>query len=296
MTDQGSSPSSSPRHESGDTDAVAAGTPEPGTDSRVEDWFGQSASEDAELADALVDDVGMDEAERRFEEQATGAQTQENRRGDRIDPEQGESAYHDDAQSADPQGAVAKAKAGVMAVKDAAMKRTDSKRSSSKRDDQVADADRLFHIYLRDHHAADTAGLALAHRTLQNNENSEFEQELRDLVRDIEEDSKALRLAMAELGVDPSPVKMLVARGVELVARLKSNGRVVQYSPSSRVLELEDIIAGLAAKQQFWRSLAVAGPDALPREQVDRLIERAGEQVERATALHDRAASVAFAA
>jgi hypothetical protein len=299
MTDSGSS---TPReHQTDPNDGIAAGTPEPGTDSRVGDWFGQSVAQDAELADSLVDEVGMEEAERRFEREATGEETQEHRRGDHIDPEQGEAAYHADADanggSNGSQGAVAKAKAGVMAVKEAAMKRSDTRRSEPRPSDEpVADADRLLHIYLRDHHAMDTAGLALAHRTVQHNEGSEFEQELRDLAHDIEEDSKSLRMAMAELGIDPSPMKMLVARGAELVARLKSNGRIVEYSPSSRVLELEDIIAGLAAKQQFWRSLSVAEQEALPRDEVERLIERAGEQVERATALHDRAATIAFAA
>ena len=71
--------------------------PDPGTDSRVEDWHGQSVQKDADLADELVEEYGEDEAEQKFEEQATGEQTQESRHGDRIDPEQGESAYKNDA-------------------------------------------------------------------------------------------------------------------------------------------------------------------------------------------------------
>jgi hypothetical protein len=72
-------------------------TPEPGTDSRVEDWFGQSVDRDAELADELVEDMGEEQAEREFEEQATGREEQDARRGDTIDPDQGRSAYHDEA-------------------------------------------------------------------------------------------------------------------------------------------------------------------------------------------------------
>ena len=70
--------------------------PEPGTDSKVEDWFGQSVDRDAELADELSAELPPAEAERQFEEQATGEDEQEARHGDRIDPEQGESAYRDD--------------------------------------------------------------------------------------------------------------------------------------------------------------------------------------------------------
>ena len=68
-------------------------TPEPGKDSRVEDWFGQSVDRDAELADELSETLPEDEAERAFDEMATGREEQQARRGEHIDPEQGESAY-----------------------------------------------------------------------------------------------------------------------------------------------------------------------------------------------------------
>jgi hypothetical protein len=73
--------------------------PQPGQDSRVEDWFGQSVDRDAELVEELVEDEGLDveDAERRFDERSTGADEQEARRGEHIDPEQGESAYREDA-------------------------------------------------------------------------------------------------------------------------------------------------------------------------------------------------------
>ena len=72
-------------------------TPEPGTDSRVEDWHGQSVDRDARLADELSEDLPPDEAERAFDEQATGRAEQAARHGDEINPEQGESAYKTDA-------------------------------------------------------------------------------------------------------------------------------------------------------------------------------------------------------
>jgi hypothetical protein len=72
-----------------------ASTPEPGTDSRVEDWFGQSVNRDSELADRLTDEFGADEAEQKFEQQATGSDEQAARHGEHIDPDQGRSAYGD---------------------------------------------------------------------------------------------------------------------------------------------------------------------------------------------------------
>jgi len=71
--------------------------PQPGTDSRVEDWFGQSVDRDAELADRLSEDLDPADAEAAFEEAATGREEQDARHGDRIDPDQGRSAYRDDA-------------------------------------------------------------------------------------------------------------------------------------------------------------------------------------------------------
>jgi hypothetical protein len=68
-------------------------TPNPGEDSRVEDWFGQSVDHDAELAESLSEELPPDEAEAAFEAQAHGRAEQERRHGSSIDPEQGESAY-----------------------------------------------------------------------------------------------------------------------------------------------------------------------------------------------------------
>jgi len=47
--------------------------------STVDDWFGQNVARDQEKADELVDEAGGDEAEaeRRFEEEATGEETYE---------------------------------------------------------------------------------------------------------------------------------------------------------------------------------------------------------------------------
>ena len=71
-------------------------TNQPGEDSRVEDWFGQSVERDAEVADELVEDVGEERAEELFEQRAGGREEQESRHGEQIDPDQGRSAYADD--------------------------------------------------------------------------------------------------------------------------------------------------------------------------------------------------------
>ena len=70
-------------------------TPEPGRDSTVEDWMGQSVERDRQLAEELTREFGEEEAERRFDDLATGRAEQDARHGSSIDPEQGESAYRD---------------------------------------------------------------------------------------------------------------------------------------------------------------------------------------------------------
>jgi hypothetical protein len=71
----------------------------PGQDSRTTDWFGQNVDRDTELAEELVAEHDEEEAERRFEWLAEGRDREEARRGEHIDPEQGEDAYRDEQSS-----------------------------------------------------------------------------------------------------------------------------------------------------------------------------------------------------
>jgi hypothetical protein len=249
-----------------------AGAPRPGTDSPVDEWFGQSANDDAELADKLVDAVGVEEAERQFADQAQGKSRQEARHGDHLDPHQGEHLYRN---VADGPGR--------------------SDRRTGRSSDSGTTPRHLLGIYLRDHHAAASAGVALAHRCHRNNLGSEFERELRDLANEIERDADRLSAAMAGIDVEPSRIKEAAARAAELIARLKSNGRLVDYSPSSRVLEFEGLRAGIAAKRQLWRSLTVTTPSPLDPTELAGLAERADRQLAVVDALHERAARAAFA-
>ncbi|WP_040494770.1 hypothetical protein [Ilumatobacter nonamiensis] len=78
-----------------DKSAADPQSPERGTDSRVEDWHGQSVQRDTELADELVDDPDVDDPAAEFERRSDGEATQAARHGRHIDPEQGESAYQE---------------------------------------------------------------------------------------------------------------------------------------------------------------------------------------------------------
>ena len=66
-----------------------------GTDTPVAEWFGQNVDSDAELADDLVAEHGEEKAEDLFDDESKGADVEDARRGDTIDPELGEAAYRD---------------------------------------------------------------------------------------------------------------------------------------------------------------------------------------------------------
>jgi hypothetical protein len=164
------------------------------------------------------------------------------------------------------------------------------------RHDEAADHDRLLHVYLRDHFAGSSAGLALVRRCGRNNTGTELAEVLAAIEDEIDEDRRSLRAMMSRLGVAPSAFKSALGSMAEVLGRVKSNGRIVRRSPSSTVVELEGLAAGIVTKANLWRSLRAAAPsyDALDVDELDRLEARATSQVERVLAAHDNAARTAF--
>src|SRR4051812_292691 len=101
---------------------------------------------------------------------------------------------------------------------------------------------------------------------------------------------------MKSLGVAEDWLKDMLGQASELVGRLKTNGMLAHYSPSSRVVELEALLAGVEAKRNLWRSRAASATrPALDAAALDRLIARASSQRERLHGEHERAARTACA-
>jgi hypothetical protein len=151
-------------------------------------------------------------------------------------------------------------------------------------------------VYLRDHYAGSAAGLALVQRCRRANPDTELDQVLAGIEAEIEEDRRSLRDMMSRLGVSPSEFKAAIGTLSEFVGRLKSNGRIVGRSPSSTVVELEGLAAGILTKGNLWRSLRAAAPQHpdLDASELERLMERADDQLQRVNAAHDGAAAHAF--
>ena len=154
----------------------------------------------------------------------------------------------------------------------------------------------MLEIYLRDHYGGSTAGLALARRCRRANERTEWSEVLAEIETEIAEDQATLESIMTALGVAPSPVKSAIGAIGELTARLKRNGRWTGYSPLSRLIELEGLAAGIETKRNLWRALGrLEGSDVADAARLERLADRAGSQLERVRAAHERAAAVTFA-
>jgi hypothetical protein len=163
---------------------------------------------------------------------------------------------------------------------------------SSARTSNAPDRRRMLAVYLRDHHAGSTAGLSLVRRCRRANDGTMWDDALAPIEAEIAEDRHALESIMSSLGVEPSAFKSAIAATGERLARLKSNGRLIGYTPLSRLIELETLAAGIATKRKLWRSLRhVSEVDAA---QIERLIDRASTQLERVLELHSQAANEAF--
>jgi hypothetical protein len=154
----------------------------------------------------------------------------------------------------------------------------------------------LLPIYLNDHLAGSTAGLELARRLLRSNSRNEYGTDLARLAGEIEQDRKSLESIMRDLEVGVDRIKVVVGWTAEKVGRLKLNGRLLSYSPLSRLMELEVLMLGVTGKLALWRTLRqLAAEDSrLDRRELDRLIERAAGQLQEVETLRERAVIDAF--
>jgi hypothetical protein len=135
-------------------------------------------------------------------------------------------------------------------------------------------------IYLNDHLAGSTVGVELVRRAAANNRSSEYGRALARLANEIEEDRAALEELMSRLGIGRDRLKLLVSWGAEKAGRAKPNGRLVGYSPLSRLEELELLLLGVTGKLAMWRALRLvqADDERLRDVEFDPLIERAESQ------------------
>ncbi|MEI4274128.1 hypothetical protein TEK04_20580 [Klenkia sp. LSe6-5] len=134
-------------------------------------------------------------------------------------------------------------------------------------------------IYCNDHLAASAGGIALVRRMLDHHRDDGYEQQLRQLLAELQEERAALRSTMAALGIGPSRAKQVLVRVAERVSRLKPDGRLGR-SPLSTVIEFEFLTGAVLLKRAgFETLLGVSEVDhRVDAELVARLVEQADRQ------------------
>jgi len=140
---------------------------------------------------------------------------------------------------------------------------------------------RQLDVYLNDHLAGATVGVELSRRAANSNRGTPSGEFLERLHHDIVEDRRTLLAIVRALGADISPAKPALAWVAEKAGRLKLNGRLRGYSPLSRLIELEGLETGVAAKRSLWQWLAgaFAGDARLEQFDLDALVARAEQQL-----------------
>jgi hypothetical protein len=140
-------------------------------------------------------------------------------------------------------------------------------------------------------------GLELARRTVAANKGNEYGPALSRLAGEIEADRVSLLSIMKSLGVSVDRAKVIAGWTAEKIGRLKLNGRLLSYSPLSRVMELELLTLGVTGKRALWRALDQLAPGnpRLDRDQLKLLTARAEAQLQELEGLRERAVAEAFA-
>jgi hypothetical protein len=157
---------------------------------------------------------------------------------------------------------------------------------------------KLLGTYLNDHLAGSTVGLELAKRARGSNEGNEYGQVLARIAAEIDEDRQTLQRLMESLEIGRDRPKIALAWAAEKVGRLKPNGRLLSYSPLSRLIELEGLALGITGKVALWEALGeIADQDTrLDAAELKQLAERAERQRAEVWKLRQRAAREALAA
>jgi hypothetical protein len=154
----------------------------------------------------------------------------------------------------------------------------------------------LLAIYLNDHLAGSTVGRELARRAAASNRGSDYGHFLERLATEVDEDRATLIAIMRALGAPIDRLKVIGGWAAEKVGRLKPNGRLLGYSPLSRLIELEGLALGVRGKLALWLALELLAPQrpALGRFELSYLIARAERQLDELEQNRVRAAAEAF--
>jgi hypothetical protein len=110
-------------------------------------------------------------------------------------------------------------------------------------------------VYLNDHLTGSAGGVELSDRLRENNEGTPFGGVLNEMVLEIKEDRATLENLMDRLGIEKSAGKQSGGRGLERLAKLRTN-RVLARNPElGRLLDIEALQLAVEGKIAMWRAL-----------------------------------------
>jgi hypothetical protein len=137
-------------------------------------------------------------------------------------------------------------------------------------------------VYLNDHLAGATLGVALAEQIRERHEGTPLGEVLTTIAGEIEEDRQTLLGLMERMDVSTNPVKQATGWLGEKASRVKFSGAMSGEPEQSAFLALESLTLGVEGKRRLWsalKSVANAYP-ALGSIDLDDLIARARAQQE----------------
>ncbi|WP_246025576.1 hypothetical protein [Saccharopolyspora antimicrobica] len=160
-------------------------------------------------------------------------------------------------------------------------------------DVETPSSQRMLEIYLNDHLAAATGGVALARRATRNTRDAKIMPRLAAVAHEIDQDRRSLLEIMRQLDVKVARYKLVMGWAGEKAGRLKLNGALMNRSPLSALIELEALVLGVQGKAAGWRTLlAIAGQE--PRVNADmlrNLLTRAQQQFDELESIRVQIAS-----
>jgi hypothetical protein len=154
---------------------------------------------------------------------------------------------------------------------------------------------KLLGLYLSDHLAGSTAGLARIERMTAAFADTPVAAEIARVCAEIRRERELLRGLLRDLNMRQRPHRQAAAWLAERAGRLKLNGRIVRRSPMTMVLEAELMRAAILGKLGGWQTLEELAPDlGLDRAVFVTLGEEARAQIEALSRVHEHARRQAF--
>lgn len=151
-------------------------------------------------------------------------------------------------------------------------------------------------VYLNDHLMGASAGVDLFRRAARQQAGTSRGPALRELAEEVEADRLELVSMMKALGVPRRRYKVLVGHLLEPIGRAKLNGSLLRRSRLSDLVELELLTVAVTGKRSGWNALAQIANQRpeLDQARLDRLAERAADQVTRLESMRRDAARSAL--